>query len=402
MLLGDFKDLPKSAQHLIIYYTIYMFDCLGFFVTIYLFALGFDIITVGALYSYLLLLTAFLRTIIGRLIDKYLPPKYLMIAVEALTAVFWVFLYFARTIRDFLLIFSISAVSSIFGVAYRSIERDVYPQDNLEVAYKHHMFWPYLVQFFSVPVYGFVLEFDFVKMFKALIWIATLFCVMRCLYIMLFIPKTKPAGRKDEKRSFIRDLLSLPRHLVLIIIAEILIFVGFDIAPFFVLENYLFNIMGITPFGISLVYSLGGLLGALGVFAYDRLRKIGSKRALYLALLLTSLSSLLMFASQYFENSFIFVLMVVGLMYISWVIWWTLHETIIMSMVPGETRGTVFGFLSATKIVIGIPLPLIAAWISNTNPLAPYLLQALVFLLTLPFYSLALKAPISSEKKVSE
>ncbi len=62
-----------------------------------------------------------------------------------------------------------------------------------------------------------------------------------------------------------------------------------------------------------------------------------------------------------------------------------------MGSVPGDLRGTVFGFVSAIKIILSIPLPIIAALIATRNSLAPFLVQAILFISTLPIYFSALK-----------
>ena len=391
LVFGDFSKLPSGAQRLIIYYTMIMFDGLGFFLTIYMFAIGFDVFVVGVLFSYLMLLTAVLRVAVGRLIDRCFPPKYLMFLEELLGVAAWVLLLYARSLNDFIIFFSIYAVVSIFGVAYRSIERDLYPQDMLEIAYKHHMFWPYFVQFLVVPLYGLFLNRDFVARFRILIFLSIVFRIFRTFYVLLFIPKTMPSRETAGRRNILRDLLSLPRTLVLIVVAEILVFVSYEIAPFFILENYLFNILGVGPLGISLVYSFGGLLGAIGVVIYDYLRKKGSQKLLYSALVTNSMASILLFVSQYLPCRFLVALLAICVMYVSWVIWWTVHETIIMGSVPSDLRGTVFGFVSAIKIILSIPLPIIAALIATRNSLAPFLVQAALFIFTLPIYFSALK-----------
>lgn len=389
IMLRDFFDLPEGARKLIMYYAISMFDSVGFFVVFYMFALGFTVITIGALYSYLLILTAVLEFVLGRLIDIKLPPKYLMIIVEVLGSIYWLMLYYARTLLDFVILYSFGAIIGIFMVAYRPIERDLYPQDRLDVAYKHHMFWPYFAQFVLVLIYGYILQYDFLGVFKALMVFAAAMCVLRALYIMLYIPKTKPIIRKNEEQAMGKQ--SLPRSLLWIMSAEILMVVAFDIAPTFILANYLFNIMKVDIFRISLIYSLGGLMGALSAMMYDKARRISGYNMIYISILALGIFPLIIYCSQYSEYSFLIVLLAMLITYFFWPIWWIIHEVIIMRSVPSNLRGTIFGALSATKTILVIPLPILAALLTSINPLTPFLAQAILFLILMPLYYQALK-----------
>ena len=390
MVLGDFFELPPGARKLIIYYTLGMFDLVGFYIVIYMFVLGFDVIVIGVLYSYLLILTAVLKLILGRLIDIRIPPKYLMVVVELLSCLYWLVLFWARTLFDFIILYSISAVSSIFFVAFRPIERDLYPQDKLEIAYKHHMFWPYFFQFFLLLIYGLILNSNFVEMFRILVIFAAMMSVLRIVYVLAFIPKTKPIKSKNGDSAGIRRALS--RGLVLVILAELIIIIAFDIAPTFVLDNYLFNVIGVNILGISIIYSLGGLMGALSAIIYDKIRRVSAYGFVYVSLLVLSTYPLIIYYSQYTQNPFTVILLAMMIAYFVWPLWWIIHEVIMMRSVPSHLRGTIFGAVSAIRTIIAIPLPIIAALLISINPLTPLLIQATLFLTSIPLYYLALKS----------
>jgi len=385
--MKTWKELPRAARDLIIYYTIAtMMTPLEFFFNIFMFALGIEVEMVGILYAFHLLFVMIFSIVFGYFIDIRVSPKYLIMIIDSIGIVTWILTALASSPFHFLLIYMVEALEIPFFVAYRALERDVYPQDKLNIAYKYHMIFPYLSQAIMTLVYGAMLELNLIIIYRIL----AIFGAILSLTLVIWVWKRIPPTTNVHLRKSRKLHLKISRSLLFLAVAEILIIFTFNLAPFFILDNFLFNIVGVTPLGIALVYSTGAFLGFLGAVTYGELEEKGSLTRVAIGILLLSLGALTIYLMNYIKYVVLIAIIAMVLMYFGNSIWWIEHESLMMREVPEDVRGTFFGFLRTIRAIIIIPCPIIAILLIEINPLMPYLLQALLMPLMIIFYAISI------------
>jgi len=385
--MKTWKELPRAARDLIIYYTIAtMMTPLEFFFNIFMFALGIEVEMVGILYAFHLLFVMIFSIVFGYFIDIRVSPKYLIMLIDSIGIVTWILTARASSPFHFLLIYMVEALEIPFFVAYRALERDVYPQDKLNIAYKYHMIFPYLSQAIMTLVYGVMLELNLIIIYRILAIFGAILSLILVIWVWKRIPPTTNVHLRKNKGLHLR----INKPLLFLAIAEILIIFTFNIAPFFILDNFLFNIVGVTPFGIALVYSTGAFLGLLGAVTYGELKEKGSLTRVAIGIFLLSLGALALYLMNYIKYVVIIAIIAMILMYFGNSIWWIEHQSLIMKEVPEDVRGTFFGLLRTIRAVIIVPCPIIAVLLIKINPLMPYLLQALLMPLMIIFYVISI------------
>jgi len=131
MVLSGWSKLPIGARNLIIYYSIASIpEAIYVFFPVYMYMLGFSLELVGILFTIYYLLLALCNYVIGRLLDIRLSPKLCIIIIDSLGVIENLLYSIALTPIHFIIAFAIVSISSPFYVAYRSIEKDLYPSDS--------------------------------------------------------------------------------------------------------------------------------------------------------------------------------------------------------------------------------------------------------------------------------
>lgn len=286
----SFSDLPTGARRLIFYYSLSVASVsVDLLVPVYLFALGIEIPTVGVLYAILFSSSLVGRLVFGTLLDILVPPKYLVFVIELSGSVSWILMALSGDVRVIVVAFIIQGVVEPLYVAYPALERDLYPQDKLELAYKFHMMLPYAAQFVALLIYGALLEFlPIVLAFRILFMFCAVLCSSLALYVLVALPETRPTGVSSGITKHLTE------ELVLVSSAYLLVIGGFAVAPFFVLEHFMFNVIATSPALIALVYALGALLGFAGAVLYGELQGVGSFRRVVIGLLTLTIAAILM------------------------------------------------------------------------------------------------------------
>lgn len=396
MVLAGWSEIPIQARRLILYYTISAVPLTMYvFFPIYMYMLGFSLELVALLFTLNYALIAVSKYLVGRLLDIRVSPKHCLMLIDFLGAVESFIYSFAREPIHFIIAFVIESASAPLGVAYRAIEKDLYPSDKLELVYRHHMFWPYISELVSTLVLGLIIGLakDFLYMIRVLFLVIVIMNLILVLFVYKYIPSTTSLIRmrtrkKEEKRKL------FTRQLTYLVVAELLIIFAYFLTPGFILQNYLFNILGLSIVTITIIEVFDAASRGSASILHEKIEKIGQFKVLVASLIISSLAGLLMFISQYIKSLiYLVVIIIIATVIISVgeSLWWLQHEAILMKRVPGERRGELFGTVSAIRSILNIVTPLVTAYIaSRIHPLAPYLAYMFLLICAIPLYYFAL------------
>lgn len=397
MVLRGWLELPTGSRRLITYYALSSIPLAVYvFFPIYMYMLGFSLELVGSLFMIYYALIAISKYIVGKLLDIRVSPKKCMIVIDTLGSLENVVYSFAQTPSHFIIAFVISSIISPLYVAYRTIEKDLYPSDKLELAYRHHMFWPYLAELGSILGMGVViwLSGNPILCIRQLFLFTAILHVLMAAYIYVYIPDTGYITLKSEKKHKSGTLFN--KALIYFAIAEILIIFAFSLIPGFILQNYLFNILGFSIIIIAIIETIDAAFRGGASILHEKIESSGTFNVLVISLLVSGIAGVLMYVSQ-FPSSFIYVFLIIVLstvfMGVGESMWWIQHEAVFLKQVSEERRGETFGFVSSIRELISIFTPYITAFIaSRINPLIPFLLYSIIMFVTIPLYKAGLLA----------
>ena len=392
MVLMGWSKIPVEARRLIVYYTLSSIPYAVYvFFPIYMYILGFDIELVGYLLTTYYLLVAISKYIVGRLLDIKLSPKTCIILIDSLGAVENLIYSVASTPYHFLLAFVLASIASPLFIAYRTIEKDLYPSDMLEVTYRHHMFWPYIAQVFSLVTMGLYLWLsnDLLYAFRILFVLTAMGSFLVVLYTVFYIPDTSTiVSTRHESRRKLGKIFD--RALVYFATAEILIVSAFAFTPSFVLQNYLYNILGFTIISITIIETFDTTFRGLGSIFHEKFERHGRLLLLIASLVMASLAGIFIYITNVLTDlTIIFIIIILSIIFMGLgeSIWWIQHEAFILPQIPEEHRGEVFGLISSIRSLIDIATPTVAALLaSKISPLAPYVVYSFLLLGAIPLY----------------
>ncbi len=400
-VLSGFMELPSGAKRLILYYTLMSVPVvIEILFPIYLFMRGWELVSIGLLYSVASFSSVVGSYIVGRLFDEGIPPKYAMAIVDfTYGIIFFMFSIATDPYTVSLLMIALSFVDPLMS-SYQTIEKDLYPSEMLEESFVYHMLLPnasQIIGFIGVGyfltsivsgVQGFILLFKF---FSAVYFASSMF-------ILIAIPETKP--HKFAKLS----VSSLPRELLLLAFAELLILFAYSLSSGFILLNFFYNVESMNVFLICLSLIPANVAGVIGSLLESKLgvnlRNISISLALIgasyfglglidtvpLGILKLTLIATLIFASYLFHT-----------------IWFINHRTLFYRFTPSEVRGQIFGGLSSLRQLLNILSPIVASLIATQSVKLNFWITSILIILSIfPYYKTIKRTNIASSLSMSE
>ena len=385
MLLDHFWKLPKGAKNLIIYYSITsILIATDIFTPIYLFNLGWNIISIGILLSFGSIITIFGNILIGYLFDRGFQPKYAMIIIDSCSILYYLLFAIAT---DPMYIFVATAIFNFISplfVAYQTIERAVYPQEDLEKTFSLHMMLPNASQIIGVLLLGFFLSYIVpgVLGFKIIFLATAIFYVGVVLFIILEIPKTETA--KIQKLS----ISKIPKRLIPIASAELIIVFAYSIAPEFILLDYVYNIISLDIFQISLILVMANIAGIIGSLPGEKIKV--SRKTIAISIIGGAVAYIMIYFVYYITNILYLVIALGVLVFMSYAfdtLWFIMHRSYFYKLVPEEMKGIIFGTMSSLRNILFLVTPLLSSIIatkmaSNFN----FVIAGLILMSAIPLY----------------
>ena len=378
VMIESWRKLPVEAKRLITYYSASVIPLIGdIFLPLYLYARGWSLISVGFLISLGFVVEMGGSLVIGYLFDKGFQPKIAMFIIDFASGISHILYGIAEKPQ---IIYATYAMQNFLGplsVAYQTIEKEFYPETNYEETFSLHMALPNATQLIGMITFGYYLTY----MEPGLIGFRTFYlCTaslyfLTSLYILVRIPRTK-------ERTIVRGptFAKISKDLAPLFIAELLIILGYQIAPEFIYIDYVYNIAGFNVFMISLTLGLANIAGVIGGVITSK--ETGRRRFLFLGILVGSISYALLYLAKLFQNMlqiFILSCLHVFISYLGHTIWFIYHRSIFYERVPQEHKGKIFGTLSSMRSIIYMVTPIISAQIATIiDPLSNFLVAAII------------------------
>ncbi len=390
-MFKSWHDLPRNARILIIYYTLSSIPIIAdIFLPIYLFILGWKLVEIGILISYSFIVSIIGSVVFGRILDLGFQPKWAMFFIDASATILYLIYAFAPRVDYIYLGLSLYSFLDPLSVAYQTVEKAFYPEEQYETSFSYHMSLPNASQLFAMLLTGFALTYVYggVNGFRLLFISCALIMSISCIYILLMIPRTKKA------RVNFPFSLSITKSLIPVIFAELIIYLGYSISPEFIYLNFVYNVAQLNLFLISITLALANIAGILG--SYLTTGRNANLRYLSIAIIFSAISYSLPYFSKFINNNFqVFLLSCLFTFssYTAHTVWFIYHRTILYKRVPQEYKGTVFGFIFSGRYFIYIISPVLSALIaSSIDPLANFLISSIIILASMPFYFYVFKS----------
>jgi len=390
MNIKEFKELPRGARNLIIYYTL----TVPFLITVdllpvYLFRLGFTVEEVGIVFSITSFVSLIASIILGVAFDRGLPVKIGMLLIEILESLSNLFYALATKVEHILIGNALSKVGNLFGVSYQVYEKDVYPSDKLEKVYSYHFALPELMLLFSYPIIGYLLGFVFtsVEAMRLVFLISSLSSLFFAAYILKLLPDVFRKVKLREKSELSRELWP-------VIVAQVLIVFSFSITTGIVLDNYIYNILGLNIFFVIVVTAIASSSSLVASIVAEKINTDRRFQMLILSIIILvvyacSMANLgFLNMSQYYIFGILLGLTI--LMGFGHTLWFIFHRSYLFRLIPEERRGAILGGISSLTRVLGVIAPATAGIIAyRIHPLATYYIQVIVLAVAALMYMLS-------------
>lgn len=175
----------------------------------------------------------------------------------------------------------------------------------------------------------------------------------------------------------------LDKELKVLLGADLLLILGFNLPAMFVWINYIITELNGTFFHVVLgeVGRVGAAVSA-GLLIKDRIDS-KSKEIIIVGLSLIAIGYILM----YFSAELVTIVLALALISFGNTFWWPLHNSLLCEFIEDERRGEYFGLTRSLRKIVGIPVPLIAGFLAfYISPLSPYFVGIIFIIVTMMIY----------------
>ncbi len=392
-MFKEFKSFPLAARRLIIYYTLASpFLVVDVIFPVYLFKLGFNVEIAGFLYAISALMSVIFTFLIGKALDKALSVRTAMSIIE-ITFAMANFIYAYATSPIHIILGSLlERIGGVFTVSYQVYERDAYPEEIREKVYVYHMALPEAAQFITFPLIGALLGFLFTSLeaFRVLFMISGLSSLFFLMYIWKWLPETSQKVRLKEKGEF----AGIPRQILPVAAAEILMVFSFGLTCGLVLDNYVYNVLSLSVFFVILIEVAISGTSILASFVANKAGKKSRFKMLYTGVILMTIYAIFTANIEYWnlnpKQTFMLLFVATMVMEFGHTIWLIFHRSYLFEFIPSDKRGSILGTISSMHKIFGIAAPLIAGIMAHRiSPLSPFYLQFSLLILAIILYKLS-------------
>ncbi len=380
MNIIPFRQFPKGARNLIIYYAIAEPGIVGMIIfNAYLFLTGYSILEVGAIISGASLITSFLLPLLGYMSDKKINAKYFMMTTEALIGASFILYAIANTAFMILLGRMIFSAAMLFTFASSVYEKELYPKDKLDDIYIWHWLIPSIAGIASYLVALFYFYFFpniwAMRLYYMIFGFASIFYVT---YIYFMLPDLPTYPEKTKIR--------VSRKFLPAVLASLLsVFSSFFIygLPF---DNIVINYFGSGVWIIIFMAFVDSVISLLSSYIKAIIPRSIWGILPHTAMTCMGLLALAIFILPLFlHNSTLFIAFLILYMIHSlfWPLWHMSFKPVLLSNIPLKLRGTVFSSIMMISRLAMIPLAfIVGVFVTSFGAFSPALLSAIFAFLT--------------------
>jgi len=373
-----FRELPKGARHLIIYYAIAEPGVVGFAIfNAYLLLLGYSPIYVGSIISGASLITALLLPLLGYLSDRRINAKYYLMTIEALLGLAFLLYGFAQNAWWIFLGRMVFSSAMLFSFTSSVYEKELYPEDKLDDAYIWHWLIPSVA-----GIITYAAAFIYFSLFPDVQAARICYILLGALspvfvsYVYFALPDL-PTYRKRERVKIRREMWGI-----------IGVFISAYLATYFLygiaVDNIIINYFGAGIAIVVLLALIDSIAGFSSSFVKGNLHRRYFSAIPYFAMASLGILAFSLFALHIMRlDSIATFLLFYSAIAFMWPLWHMSFKPKLLEAVPRELRGTVFSGVQSITRILNIPLAfLVGLTVTMFGAFSPLLISAVFSLLT--------------------
>nr|WP_206205762.1 MFS transporter [Thermococcus sp. Bubb.Bath] len=334
---------------------------------LYLMKTGYSILEVGAFFTAVNIAAIPLTYLFGRLFNRWDIKKGL-IAIDILDGIAYVMYGLSSGAISSLMLFggrAVEKLSTLLYPLYRAYEQIIYPEDEYEEIFAWHLRLPEISRLITFPIMGYLLGYVYTEPghYRLTFLFFGLFSVVTVTYLWLFLPS---AGKEERisPEGFTFKAGEFKRLLAF----ETLLTLAWELAPEFVLINYVVFVLHKTVFEVTLIAVASSLASIIGTYASERIPKEKGFQAISLGMFLNSFYALVMALAP----PFWLALVAYAIESFSGVFWFPFYRSWMFRLIPMEKASELHAAISSYRRVIGLVTPLVAGALASIHPTLPY------------------------------
>jgi len=268
---------------------------------------------------------------------------------------------------------AVEKLSTLLYPLYRAYEQIIYPEEKYEGIFAWHLRLPEIATMVSFPIMGYLLGYVYNKPehYRLTFLFFGLFSAVTVAYIWFFLPSV---GR--EERITPEGFTFKAGEFKLLLAFEGLLTLAWELAPEFILINYVVFVLHRTVFEITLIAVASSLASILGTYVSERVPKGRGFQAIAFGMFLNAFYALVMALAP----PFWLALVVYAIGDFGNTLWFPFYRAWMFKIIPRERASEFHAAISSYRKVIGLVTPLIAGFLASVHATLPYAASLMLFL----------------------
>jgi len=372
------SEVPKDAKKYILYHSISSPTLVVWYILpLYMLSTGYNILSIGALYTGVSLANAGLTYLVGKIFNR-LPIKQGLLAIEGFGGVLSNLFYFlSKGPIASVMVFAgklSEDMSTLFFPLFQAYEKAIYPEEKREEILAWHMRLPEITQLVFFPLFGYFLGriYNTPNNWRLSFLAFGLVSIFLLIWMWKFLPSI---GKEEHLRSKF-EVNIFGREFGWIVAVELISYFAISIAPTIILINYVFNALGGGLFEIMIVEVGISISSITASYVSEKINKKYGFRVMSLGTILTMAWAIVMFMRPVFP-------IVIGAYIIEEfgnTLRFPFYRSWIYKNIPSKRSTEIFGGIASAKRIMGIVTPLVAGALASRSDVLPFGISFLLWL----------------------
>jgi len=384
-LLRDIAEwwdrLPLAARRYIVFQALTVPILFTWILVPYLMLVtGLDVAEAGIVLTIASAIAAMVNALVGKVLDRAEPVVFIAVISLVEGAAYLTYMYgFLASILS--LIVAAAAVERLargFYPVFAVYEYDAYPEEFREKAFALHNLVPYLAQLATYPLIGYLLAVLWGNLYAQIVSLGmfALASVALGLLALVWLPRI---GVRRIELSQPLSLRKIPRAFIKMSLAMIILSVAFEFCQPLVVANLFVGIARNPLLGLALYETFAALPVVVVSPLILRVDRRHGVLLLASGMGLIALADLLLGFSYRVELA----LLAAAVASAGYALMDPFFMDLLFSTIPRDSRGTLLGSIAAIRRLVGIAMPTIAGFIAAANTHLPFILAALIVMLSM-------------------
>ncbi len=373
------SEIPLPARRYILYHTIITpLLIVWYMLPLYMYMTGYTVLEIGVFYTIVHLASIPLTYIFGKIFERISIRKGLML-IDTLDGIAYtlyglsygplapLLLFLGLLIEDF---------SHMLYPLYQATENILYPRDKLEEVFVWHMRLPLISQIIGYLVLGYI--FGYIYNEPVHYRIAFIGFALSSVFTVYYLYRFLPPLSREERIEPEKFTFKIDREFRIILLVEALTTLAWRLAPSIVFLNYVVNVLGKTLFEAMLAEVAVSLGGLTATYLTERIGRKYASKIMFIGYLLVTLWALIMSLKPQIH----LVITAYFIMELGSTLVFPYYRGWLYRKIPRDRSTTIFAAIGSYRRVIGLITPFIAGLLASINPVLPYNVSLVLFLVT--------------------